>query len=317
MSQIGELGELALIERICGKLVRGRDVSVGVGDDCAVVSPDADAALEVVLTSDPVICGVHFDADAPAELVGRKAVGRVLSDLAAMGSVPRWLLVNISAPASLACSRVDGLYEGAVALASGFDVSIVGGDVAEGREFSVHVFGVGTLPRGSALERGGAGVGDALFVTGALGGSLLSGRHLRVEPRVNEGIWLRGWASGMIDLSDGLASDLRHLVVASGVGCTLNSADVPLTDAARQAADERPPLAHALFDGEDFELLFTVPEHRVADFTTAWQAAFDLPVTRIGTVTDAVGQIQLHDADGHSAPLEAGGFRHFSASRGD
>jgi thiamine-monophosphate kinase len=313
MSRLNEIGELALIERICSRLLPGSAVSVGVGDDCAVVDPGCAGDVELVLTSDPVVCGVHFLQDDPAGLVGRKAVGRVLSDLAAMGASPRWLLVNVTAPGNLDVAYIDALYDGMVEFAGRYGAAIVGGDCAEGKEFAVHVFGVGSLPRGTALTRGGASEGDRLYVTGALGGSLASGRHLRVEPRVDEGVWLREWASAMIDVSDGLASDLGHLIAESGVGCEVDVESIPCSEGAFMANDARDAVQHALHDGEDFELLFSVSASRSDEMEQAWRSRFDLPLSCIGRVTGAIGTQCLKFSDGRELRLEDGGFRHFAS----
>jgi thiamine-monophosphate kinase len=247
-----------------------------------------DGSEDLVLTSDPVIEGVHFTTDALPEDIGRKALGRVLSDIASMGAEPRWVLVDIVAPGSTPVTVVDGLYKGMSAVASEFNVAIAGGDMAEGSSLEVHVFGAGAVPKGESLLRSGAVAGDILFVTGYLGGSSL-GRHLQVEPRIREGLWLRERASAMIDVSDGLASDLRHITDMSGVGCTLNLEKIPLADAAQRMQDDRSAAEHALYDGEDFELLFTLPAASRDALLEEWGAAFSLPCTEIGLITPETG----------------------------
>jgi thiamine-monophosphate kinase len=205
---LSDIGELGAIERIVRTLPGRQDVVVGAGDDCAVVRMNGHAIDDMVLTSDPVISGVHFTTDATPESIGHKALGRVLSDIAAMGAEPRWILVDIVAPGETPIDVIDGIYRGMGALASKFSVAIVGGDMAEGSSLEIHVFGVGAVPTGKGLLRSTASMGDLLFVTGKLGGSRL-GRHLQVEPRINEGLFLRDWASAMIDVSDGGQSGKR------------------------------------------------------------------------------------------------------------
>jgi thiamine-monophosphate kinase len=147
-------------------------------------------------------------------------------------------------------------------------------------------------------------------VTGALGGSRL-GRHLRVEPRLEPGVWLRDWATAMIDISDGLATDLRHITEASNVGCDLDMGHIPVSPAAAGLDDGRSPLEHALYDGEDFELLFTIPAARGEAFIEAWQQVFELPCTAIGRMMPHAGDIRCIQSDGSVVPLEGTGYSHF------
>ena len=312
MDTLGTIGELSAISRVIRTLPGRDDVVVGPGDDCAVVRVANGMQEDLVFTSDPVVAGIHFDADADPKAVGHKAVGRSLSDIAAMGGVPRWALVDIVAPKSTPIAAVDALYAGMVAIASTHGLAIVGGDMAEGPCLEVHVFAVGSVPSGRALLRSTAGHGDILFVTGSLGGSR-RGRHLCVEPRLAEGIWLRDWASAMIDLSDGLASDLYHVTDMSGVGCDLNMDRIPIAAAACQMDDDLTPVEHALYDGEDFELLFTVPLARRDAFIAAWHGQFDVPCTEIGLMTEDAGLVRcVHsDAEGVAMRLDRKGYSHF------
>ncbi len=296
MSTIGELGELAVIARIARAVGRGRNVARGIGDDCAIVRA-AGARHDWALTTDAVIEGVHFLPSARPRAVGHKAAGRVLSDLAATGAEPLYLLTNLVAPPETPLARIEGLYRGAAKLCGKFGAAIIGGDTAKGKTLELHVFGVGRVPRGRALLRSGARPGDAIYVTGELGGSL-RGRHLSFEPRVREGQFLLRWASAMLDVSDGLATDLAHLCDESRVGARLASAAIPLSRHARGVGS-------ALRDGEDFELLFTVPARRAAAFERAWRRAFSLRCSRIGEVTKPRGMW----LDGR--PLARSGFEHF------
>ena len=306
-----QLGEREVIRRLAKLLPVRDDVRAGIGHDVAVVA--AGGGFDFLLTSDAVIESRHFLAATPGELIGRKAVGRVLSDLAAAGGEPLWALVDLVAPGDMSLSRVEEVYRGLVALSGEHGLAIIGGDTAAGPALSLHVFGVGRVPSGTALLRSGARPGDRLCVTGALGGSQ-AGRHLTFAPRVREGRWLREgkWATAAIDISDGLATDLHHLLEMSGVGAELFADRIPLADSARSAQDGRTPLDHALHDGEDFELLFTVSADRLAAFEQAWQQAFPgVPVISIGAITAETGRLDLLDAAGHRAPLRAAGFEHF------
>jgi len=288
------------------------DVVTGIGDDCAVVRTDG--RYDLLLKSDPVIEGIHFAPDVPGERIGHKAVGRVLSDLAAMGGEPLWILMDLVAPARTATARVKAVYRGAARLARRHGVAIVGGDTSRGPALELHVFAVGRIPRGRAVLRSGARAGDRVYVTGRLGGSL-SGRHLRFQPRLSEGRWLRegGWATAMMDVSDGLAADLPRLAAASGVGVEIEAEAIPVSAAAKRAvtvAGMRSGLAHALGDGEDFELVFTVAERKAAAFAKAWRRRFRLPCSAIGRITRLAGRVVLREG-GRIVPLAASGYEHF------
>lgn len=298
------------------------DVVTGIGDDCAVVR--VGGACDLLLKSDPVVEGVHFAPDAPAEGIGHKAVGRVLSDLAAMGGEPLWILIDLVAPAKTTTGRIKAAYRGAARLARSHGAAIVGGDTSRGPVLELHVFAVGRVPRGKAVLRSGAREGDRLYVTGTLGGSL-GGRHLRFQPRLAEGRWLRegGWATAMMDVSDGLAADLPRLAAASGVGVVLEAGKIPVSVDARKSGDGgatkggtplvrwRRGLAAALSDGEDFELLFTVPARKAALFEKAWQRRFRLKCSAIGSVVGGAG-VLLCDGE-QAAPLGLAGYEHFRA----
>lgn len=305
---LGELGEREVIHRLA-RLVGSVPSGVGIGDDCAVL-PFGDSDWDLVLTTDPLIEGRHFRPEDEPERVGHKAVGRVLSDLAAMGAEPLWLLIDVVAPPAFPVARLETAYRGAVALAGRFGAAIVGGDTASGPAFELHVFGIGRVPRGAAILRSGARAGDALYVTGELGGSGL-GRHLEFEPRVEQGLWLRkgGWASALMDVSDGLASDLRRILELQSVGAVLLADRLPVSADARRAGGD--PVEHALRDGEDYELLFCVRPERTTAFEAAWRGAFALNCTRIGDLTGEAGVLRLSDGAGPGRVYSAGGYEHF------
>jgi thiamine-monophosphate kinase len=308
MKTIGRLGENAFVAALRRRLPATASVITGIGDDCAVVRVAPGCANDLLLTSDPVIEGIHFAPDARPEQIGHKAVGRVLSDLAAMGAKPLWILIDLVAPPRTPVARLDGICRGAQRLARRFGAAIVGGDTSRGRTLELHAFAVGRVPRGTAALRSGARPGDAIYVTGTLGGSG-AGRHLAFTPRLAEGAWLRagGWITAMMDLSDGLAADLPRLLAASGAGAELRADRLPVSPAAR-----RPALDHALGDGEDFELLFTVPARKAAAFEAAWRKRFRLRCTRIGGVTRRTkGGLVLIGADGVKRMLRVRGYEHF------
>jgi thiamine-monophosphate kinase len=314
MKTLGDIGELDAIRRICSRLPGRRDILTGAGDDCAVVRSEPGATVDLLLTSDPVIENVHFSPSDAPEHIGHKAIGRLLSDIAAMGGDPLWCLIDIAAPPSTPVERIERFYDGALAHAKKHGLAIVGGDLATGGALEIHAFAAGSVPAGQAILRSGARPSDLLYVTGALGGSF-HGKHLSFEPRLREGRWLRGLATSMIDVSDGLASDLRHLTGMSRTGAELWIGGIPISDAARQHAAPFTPLQRAFRDGEDFELLFTVPEALAADMERRWAAEFDIPCGRIGSMTDLTGEIVCVAPDGSRTPLAETGFEHFHPQR--
>lgn len=311
--RLGDIGEDALVRRLAELVPPLHGPGLGIGDDAAVIPGEKSDTL---LTSDAVIEGRHFAPDADPGSVGHKALARAVSDIAAMGGTPRWALVNLVAPPSTSLAHCEALYGGLARSAERLGVTVVGGDTTEGHPLALHVFVTGEVPQGRAILRSGAKPGDGVYVTGALGGSLAS-RHLVFVPRLAEGRWLRagGWASSMIDLSDGLATDVRRLAESSGVGVEIDPDAVPLAGAAG-VDDGRPALEHALCDGEDYELLFTVPPVNEAAFGGAWSRSFDLACTRIGRIVDEAGAAYLAAAGGERKRMTAHGFRHFAAAGG-
>ncbi|HEX6812710.1 MAG TPA: thiamine-phosphate kinase [Planctomycetota bacterium] len=234
-----------------------RGLEVGIGDDAAVVR---NRGAKTVLCCDPVVQGVHFTAqDAPRD-VGRKAVNRNLSDLAAMGAVPDWLLVSLVLPRGFPLARTRALLGGIRSAVRQARCTVVGGDVTTGRgPLVVTVTAVGHLP-GRALQRRGVRIGDTLHVTGQLGGSR-AGHHLRFRPALREGVWLARQRAvhAAIDVSDGLLLDLETMLRASGgLGAEIDAAAVPIRGAARRLAGGDGPRAlhRALTDGEDHVLLW-------------------------------------------------------------
>ncbi|MBN1268925.1 MAG: thiamine-phosphate kinase [Kiritimatiellae bacterium] len=311
MPTLRDIGEVEAIRRLA-RLLGASTAIVGIGDDAAVVRAEG-SGFDWLLTSDPVIEGTHFLPDAPRAGVGHKAVGRVLSDIAAMGGEPLWILLDVVAPPATDMAVLEEIYRGAQALAARYEAAIIGGDLSSGVTLELHAFGVGRVPEGAALLRSGAKPGDLLYVTGELGGSR-AGRHLSFEPRVTEGLWLReaAWPTAMIDVSDGLATDLRHLAAMSNVGAEIEAARLPVSAAARADGDGRRPLDRALTEGEDFELLFTIPPGKQAFFESAWSEAFDLPCTRIGRMTSCEDRIELMGEKGERADLAGKGYEHFA-----
>ena len=288
-------------------------LEVPAGDDAAVLRPPA--MRRTVITVDMLTEGVDFilGPDCTPRQVGHKALAVNLSDLAAMAARPEAAVVAVGLPRTAGASLAKGLHEGLAALAMEFDVALAGGDTnAWDGPLVISVTAVGSGPPGQAWRRDGARPGDLIVVTGPCGGSLL-GRHLRVQPRCRAALEITGrfTVHAAIDISDGLSLDLSRMMVASGTGCLLDLAAVPIHEDAiamsAQADDDRTPLDHALADGEDFELLLAMPsaeaERLVAD------PPADLAPTVIGTVIEDPGLFTI-DAKGVYRPLAPRGFIH-------
>ncbi len=276
----GEDAVVRRLARLAGK--PGPGVVAGIGDDCAVVRPAAGGML-VLLKTDCVVEGRHFTPSHPATAVGWKSACRAVSDIAACGGVPRHALITCVLRAGQEGRWLNGVYRGLAKAAREFGFGIVGGDLSRTDGPAViNVALTGEVERERLAGRGGGRPGDVLFVTGRLGGSLASGRHLRFSPRLNEARWLTGNfpVNAMMDLSDGLASDLPRLAAASGTGFAIDPASVPRHRGAS--------VAQALGDGEDYELVFAVPPRAEAAVRSAWARRFPrLALTRIGTLAAA------------------------------
>ena len=243
-----------------------------LGHDCAVLS-SFPRNLDLVLKTDAVVEGVHFTPSTPAPLIGRKALARGLSDLAAAGATPRAALITIGCPNPRSASRILQAYRGLSRLAKKFHLPIVGGETVRTRQLLLSIFLLGTVPKKTSPSRAGAKPGDILFVTGKLGGSWPH-HHLTFTPRLAEGQWLvrHKFPSAMLDLSDGLGADLPRLARASRIGFTIHPDQIPLSPRAT------PRLAFT--QGEDYELLFSVPKKRLSALLLQWP--FSTPLTPIG-----------------------------------
>ncbi len=302
--------EFELIEWIRERARLLPPAALGIGDDAAVVDCGPDG--RAVVSTDLLLEDTHFRAGDDPFAVGWKALAVSVSDLAAMGcrSLAGFLAVGLRRDRGEDYAR--RLLEGAVALAAAQGLALAGGDTTESRGGVVVCSTVvGTPPPGgSPVLRSGARPGEVLMVTGSLGGSL-AGRHLTFTPRQAEALALvaGGAVGGMIDVSDGLSSDAGHLARESGVALVVEAERVPVSPAARAASDGRPALRHALDDGEDFELLFTVAPGRAE--TLARQGLAGTPVAAIGRVEAGPAEVRLRFPDGREEPLRAGGYEHF------
>ena len=287
--------EFRLIDWIRSQ-VRDRDpVTVGIGDDAAALRVARDC--ELLIATDMLMEGVHFTfPPASPQLAGRKALAVNLSDIAAMGGRATAAFVSVALPVDRGFNFACEVHAGLLELADQYDIVVAGGDTNSWRgPLVINVAVVGEpLAASGPILRSGAKPGDWLFVTGALGGSL-TGRHLTFEPRLREVSRLCELVDvhAMLDISDGLAADLHHILNQSRVGATIDADCIPLSAAAKsQTSAERSALQGALSDGEDFELLFTVSPEDGQRLESNW---FDeTPVTHIGQITAASGCWLVH-----------------------
>ena len=311
----------------------------GIGDDCAVLR--GTPGNEIVVTTDLLIEDIDFRrTTAPALLLGHKALAVSLSDIAAMGARPRWSLISIGVPEDIwQTDFVDQFYEGLASLAHQYDVQLIGGDTSRAPDkLVVDSIVLGECRADHSVKRAGAQPGDQIFVTGSLGGAAAGlrlierGAHLaeqnfadedsqkidhvllrqlRPEPRVGWGIVLgdERLATSMIDVSDGLSSDLNHLCTASGVGALIESSLLPIDTRVVELCGRRAldPLQLALHGGEDFELLFTV---RAVDVARLPRRVDSTQITRIGEVTSHADGVKISETS-RVWELNPGGWKHF------
>lgn len=301
------LNEDALIDQIQSKVYQNSSVFCGIGDDCAVFP--GEKGFFQLFSTDILLQGTHFllppseeDGVVTFEQLGHKALAVNISDIAAMGGWPEYALVSLAIPDRFSQDDVLKIYEGMTRLCGHFEVSLVGGDLSRSpHDFVINVAIGGKVEKDKLVLRSGAQNGHEIYVTGRLGGSLKSQRHATFWPKIDESSWLVEHVkpSAMMDLSDGLASDLRRIMEKSGLaGAWLDPQRIPLSEGV--SVDE------ALTDGEDFELLFTLPSERASGLR---KAPFDW--TCVGQFDSALKGLCLKQGQQFSRYL-GHGFEHFS-----
>ena len=284
-----EFGEDKLLAQVFPRLNRNSRVVIGAGDDCAVVK-FRDAKDWLLLKTDCVVERVHFTKETSAHAVGWKAMMRTLSDFAAMSGIPEFALISLTIAGKKKASSVGELYRGLNRAAARFDVAIVGGETGETAGPTVIVVSVaGFVERDRCILRSGGKANDDLFVTGELGGSI-RGRHLRFVARIDEARWLTAnfKVHAMMDLSDGLGTDLPRLARASKLGFSIDQRALPLSPGCS--------IQQAISDGEDYELLFAISPRDRMRLEKLWRKKFPkLPLTRIGKLNrqSAISDQQL------------------------
>lgn len=316
------MDEFALIRRYFAEGGVSRDDTVlGIGDDAAVLQVPDDH--ELVVTTDSLVADVHFPAALAPDAIGYRALAANLSDLAAMGAEPAWVVLALTLP-TVDEHWLKGFSEGFFRLANPNRVALVGGNIARG-PLNITITAHGLVPTGQALSRRGARAGDAVFVTGHPGdaaaglesiqaghrhdGDTCGRRFSYPEPRIAAGLRLRGIASAVIDISDGLLADLAHLLAAGGVGVTLEPEHLPLSADLLASHSLSAARSLALTGGDDYELCFTVPAASMAEVQRR-APAFGCAVTRIGTVETEPG-LRLRDEQGGIKAVVPAGYQHF------
>ena len=314
--------EFEIIRRYFTRPVKdGSGVILGVGDDAAIVRADRDHDL--VIAADVINEGIHFPEGTPAYAVGHKALAVNLSDLAAMGADPAWFTMTISLPA-VDEQWLTEFASGLFGLADQHKIFLVGGDTVRG-PLSISINVVGQVPAGNALCRHGASAGDQVFVSGDLGSAALAIQQIqhhpdRVDPALREaldlpvprlelGRQLRSIASSCIDISDGLAADLSHILDASQVGAVLQVDSIPVSTPV-SAVGREAALMLALTGGDDYELCFTVPPQRVATIQEV-SKTLGIKITHIGEIVAETG-LKLVDIDNKPVSLHHLGHDHFA-----
>ncbi len=326
---VARSGEFELIARYLAPLSAAAPLAFGLTDDAALLAPAP--GEQVVLTKDCMVSGVHFlDADGP-EVIARKLLRTNLSDLAAMGAVPRGYLLGLVLPRNLDEAWIAGFASGLARDQAEFGVALLGGDTtATSGPTVLSLTALGVAADGRVLRRNGARPGDLLYVSGTIGDAVLA-LHLKLgkifgvapdtraalndrldlpSPRLGLGARLVGIASAALDVSDGLVQDVGHIAVASGVAIEIRAADVPLSAPAAELVGDGPELfLDCLSGGDDYELAFTAPADRATDVAAAASAS-GVPVTCIGSVTAGQGVI-VRDRQGGAVELARTGYRHF------
>jgi thiamine-monophosphate kinase len=318
------LAEFDLINRFfvrsAHSKIKDDSVAVGIGDDAAILLPTPGTGL--VVATDTIVESVHFPEYTPAHAVGYRVLAVNLSDLAAMAARPRWANLSLALPEADA-EWVEQFAAGFFALADVFGVELVGGDTVSGNLTATVTLQGEVLPD-QAVLRSGATEADLIYVTGnpgdAVAGRLCEGtsdaEHYLAEqflypaPRVHEGMSLAGVASAMIDISDGLHADLNHLLAASDVGAELRIEALPLSDELVATVGNDEAIEMALLGGDDYELCFTVPQDKDAEFREL-AASWDCPVTHLGTVVQGEGA-RWSRAGEHFVVADVG-FDHFAS----
>lgn len=297
---LNKIGEFGLIDRFKKAIKLDSSVIKGTGDDCAVLQFNKDKYL--LFTCDMLVEGVDFNRGEKPYLIGRKSLAVSISDIAACAGMPHYCLVSLGLAKKTSVEFVDKLFKGMLALAKKYKINIVGGDISRAKQLVIDVSMLGIVEKKYLILRSGARVGDIIFVTGRLGGSIFT-KHLKFNPRLKEARFLvkNFKVNSMVDISDGLIQDLSHILRESKVGAIIYEDLIPLSKKARNLED-------ALYMGEDFELIFTIPHSQAKMLLQQRRPAIFKPIGEI--VKEKMG-LRLIDKQGREKIVKPKGFRHF------
>lgn len=319
------MGEFELIAQCFSQAGRCRtDVVIGVGDDGAVVQ--VRDGFDLVVTTDTMVEGIHFFPDVDPRALGHKLVAVNVSDLAAMGAEPAWLSLAITLP-KVEDAWLQAFAEGLSETADYYNCQLIGGDTTRG-PLTLTVIAKGFVPRGKAISRSGAKVGDYIYVTGTLGDAALGLKLVQNQVEVSKkhrahilqrfhyptarvalGQALRTIASSAMDISDGLCGDLPHILNRSKVGAIVDVSKIPMSQALKDSCDWQSALQCALSGGEDYELVFTVPENKRGSLEVLL-SPYGVPISCIGRITGLAGKLELRQGDQPFA-YQHSGYQHF------
>ncbi|MCG2713825.1 MAG: thiamine-phosphate kinase [Candidatus Omnitrophica bacterium] len=298
--RLKDIGEFGLIKRFRRKIKTDSSVIIGSGDDCAVLKWDK--SNYQLFTCDMIIQGVDFRKTDNLELVGRKALAISISDIAACAGVPKYAVVALGIPEYMPVKEIDCLTKGLFSLSKKYRINIVGGDISRSAKLLIDVSMLGVVEKKNLCLRSGAKVGDIIMVTGAFGGLISQGKHLKFTPRLKEARYLVNHfkINSMIDVSDGLTQDLGHILEQSSVGAVLYEKLIPLSKGAGTVND-------ALCSGEEFELLFTVSRDQANKIIKNKRYHFSI----IGEIMPKAFGLRLINRKFEYVPVKTKGFRHF------
>ncbi len=299
--KLRDLGEFNFINRISKAIKLSSQVVKGIGDDAAVLKYTKDKYL--LFTTDILLEGKHFYKGSSAGLVGKKALSSNISDIAAMGGIPKFAVISIGLPGSMNLKYADELYKGIRKVADKFSVDLVGGDTVGSNKIIINIALIGEVEIKNLALRSKAKEEDAIFVTGDIGGSIKL-KHLNFTPRLKEARYLvkNFKINSMIDVSDGLLADLAHILEESDKGAVIYEKTIPVS---KDAID----FNSAMRDGEDFELIFTLPKKQADRLEDIWP--FETRLSRIGRICSACKGFYLIRKNGKSEKIKSAGFTHF------
>ncbi|MGQ9610799.1 MAG: thiamine-phosphate kinase [bacterium] len=325
---VKDIGEFSLIKRLSNNFTKPkRPVIVGIGDDSAVLNSSG-SRLQLV-TTDMLVEDVHFRLSTASPFqIGWKSLAANISDIAAMGGEPTYAFISIGLPKDTKVEFVDGVYSGMKAIAEKYFVDVVGGDTVSSPQVIINIALLGEVEPENYKLRSGAKEGDYIFVTGDVGGSSAgleilerqlpikgTDKHLMPIPRVKEGRLLAqsGYVTAMIDISDGVSSEINHICEQSGISAKIFMKDIPLSENTRKVASlvGKNPYDYALYGGEDYELLFTCRPYGAGYIKELFTKNCDTHISCIGYITASCQPLTIEDENGVSSLLRPSGYNHF------